>query len=73
MNSSQIQTPGDVIDRLGGTVAVAKLMGTDPRAVSNWRVRGLPPETFHAMDGLLRAKGLHAPPSLWRQREATSR
>jgi hypothetical protein len=70
MNSSLIKTATDVIDRLGGTVAVAKLMGTDPRAVSNWRVRGLPPETFHAMDGLLRAKGLHAPPALWRQREA---
>ena len=71
MNSTPIKSASDVIDKLGGTVAVAKLMGTDPRAVSNWRVRGLPPETFYAMYGLLKAKGLYAPPGLWRQREAS--
>ena len=70
MNASQIKTASDVIDRLGGTVAVAELLGVESRVVSNWRVRGIPPEWFNAMDGLLRAKGLHAPPALWRQREA---
>lgn len=70
-NHSRIKSAGDVIDVLGGTNTVARLLGTDPRSVSNWRQRGLPPETFYALSGLLKAKGLWAPPSLWRQREAS--
>ena len=32
-----------VIDRLGGTVAVAALCRVAPQAVSRWRLSGIPP------------------------------
>jgi hypothetical protein len=35
--------PGEVINRLGGTVAVAKLCGDiSPQAVSQWKSAGIP-------------------------------
>lgn len=64
----QINTADDVLDRLGGTNAVAKLLDCDARVVSNWRARGLPPETFVALTQALNAKDLYAPPSLWRMK-----
>lgn len=66
----QINTADEVIDVLGGTRAVARLMGVDDRVVSNWRERGLPPETFVALTSKLKEKNLDAPPSLWRMRGA---
>ena len=65
----KIRNADDVIDALGGTVEVARRLDVDPRSVSNWRVRGLPPGTYHAFTMLLDQKGISAPPSLWRQRE----
>lgn len=69
INAELIKSADDVIDKLGGTNAVARLMRLDARAVSNWRKRGLPPETFVALTAALNANGLYAPPSLWRMRE----
>jgi hypothetical protein len=70
--AKQIKTADEVIDRLGGNSAVASLFAPQdrvtPNAVGNWRVRGLPPETFVALSKALNAKGFYAPPSLWRQR-----
>lgn len=39
---SKSLTDNEVIDALGGTVAVAKLLGVKSSAVSNWRTRGFP-------------------------------
>lgn len=68
--AEQINTASEVIDKLGGNSVVAALFAElTPNAVGNWRVRGFPPETFVALTTLLNAKGLYAPPSLWKQRE----
>lgn len=34
--------PDNIIDALGGTVAVAALCETSPAAVSQWRKKGIP-------------------------------
>lgn len=67
-----LTTSTEVIDRLGGNTVVASFTGVSPNAVGNWRVRGLPPETFIVLTTALNAKGLCAPPSLWRMREAVA-
>lgn len=36
------ESPSEIIDRLGGTVAVAKLCEVEPPSVSEWRHRGIP-------------------------------
>ena len=68
--AEQINSADEVIDRLGGNSVVAKLIDppVTPNAVGNWRVRGLPPETFLALTQALNAKDIYAPPSLWRMR-----
>jgi len=68
--ATELNSATDVIDALGGTGAVADWLGVDVRVVSNWRVRGLPPETFLAFNTkLAKLGGWYAPPSLWRQKE----
>jgi len=57
-----------VIDALGRSTAVAELFGLDERVVSNWKRRGLPPDTYDAMVPLLRELGVPTPPTMWRQR-----
>lgn len=60
-----------VIDALGGTFEVARLVGRKPQAVSNWRGRAsMPPEFFVVMSDALRARDLRAPPALWGMAEA---
>ena len=65
----KINSAREVIDALGGYVAVAKLMGVGPKAVSNWYVRGLPPTSHWLLSQILQEKGIDAPPALWRQYE----
>lgn len=61
-----LETVDAVIDALGGTAAVARLVGRPAQAVSNWRKRGsMPAETFLVFDDALRARDLEAPSSLW--------
>ena len=48
-----IQNADQAIDALGGTSRVASLFGFDARVVSNWRARGLPPNTYDVMGRLL--------------------
>ncbi len=60
-------TTSEVIDALGGTAKVARLMKRRPQAVSNWRDRpAFPPETFLAFRTALETIGHAAPPKLWR-------
>ena len=55
------------IDALGGTLAVAEMFGFTEQRVSNWRRRGLPPETIDALRPLLKRKGFDTPGIMWRQ------
>jgi len=72
-NPEKLCTTGEVIDRLGGDAAVARLLGCNyTQTVWNWRERGLPPDTFYALTTILNQRGLYAPPSLWKMREAAA-
>lgn len=63
---AQLETVDQVIDALGGTSAVARRTARDPRAVSNWRMRGkLPSNTYPILVHDLAAKGHRAPAELW--------
>ena len=61
------------IDALGGSSAVAELLGIDERVVSNWPKRGLPPTTYDALPPLLRKLKIDTPPLMWRQRMVVRR
>jgi hypothetical protein len=65
----QIKTVADVIDALGGRVPVAKMFGVTQNAVSQWKTRGFPPETYVAFTCALRKRRLSASASLWQMRE----
>jgi hypothetical protein len=41
------KTIDEVIDRMGGTGAVGRLLGIGPSAVSNWRAQGEIPRAWH--------------------------
>lgn len=61
-----LTTASEVIDRLGGTAATARLTSRRDQHVTNWRRSGrLPPDTFLIMQSELRRLGAEAPPSLW--------
>lgn len=68
-----IKTAREAIDALGGYYAVAKLFGLDERVVSNWRTRGLPPDTYAVLGPLLREQGLRfSMQQLFRMRQPKS-
>lgn len=56
------------IDALGGSTKVAHLFGLDERVVSNWKRRGLPPDTYAAMAPMLQQIGRDAPAVMFKQR-----
>ena len=63
-----LNTTDDVIDALGGTSAVARLLGVSPPVVHNWRgrVRGrFPAETYVVLTAALKDIGTSAPDRLW--------
>jgi len=61
-----LDTVDAVIDALGGTAEVARLVGRGAQAVANWRKRGsMPPEMFLIMSDALAARDLRALPALW--------
>ena len=61
------QFANTAIEALGGTLAVAELFGFTEQRVSNWRKRGLPPDTYDALRPLVLKKVGSAPPLMWRQ------
>ena len=65
-----LTSPDEVIDALGGTTAVASLFNVTPPAVSMWRKRGLPADTYVAFQTALAALDdpATAPPDLWNQK-----
>jgi len=62
----ELSTTSEVMDALGGNLAVAELTGSKPKAVWNWRgFETFPSNTYVAMTEALLAKGKTAPASLW--------
>jgi hypothetical protein len=56
----------DIVDALGGTVAVATLAAVGPSTVSNWKARGgIPPENFMKLSAALERRRLQADPALF--------
>ena len=66
--TTKISSADMAIDYLGGTARVAELFGIDPRIISNWRHRGLPPDTYAVMAPALQARGAVFSPQLFSQR-----
>lgn len=68
-----LSTTSEVMDALGGNLAVAELTGSNNKAVWNWRVaETFPANTYVALTQALLAKGKTAPASLWGMKAATS-
>ena len=58
-------TASDIIDKLGGTTATARLFGVLPSAVSNWRADGKFPARLHYRLHLeAEQRGIEIPPVL---------
>lgn len=61
-----LKTTEEVIDKLGGNIAVASLLRTNAKAVSNWRsFNRFPTHTYRAIKDALKARRCSAPDSLW--------
>jgi len=69
-SNGELRTAAEVIDALGGTQDVADMFAVGYGAAWNWRVRGLPSDTYAAMQAKLIRKGYFASPALWSQRES---
>lgn len=62
----ELHTTSEVMDALGGNTAVAELVGSNNKAVWNWRgFDTFPSNTYVAMTAALNARGKTAPASLW--------
>ena len=62
----ELNTTSDVMDALGGNPGVAKLTGSKPKAVWNWRsFDKFPSNTYAVMIEALQERGKTAPASLW--------
>lgn len=62
----ELSTTSEVLDALGGNVAVADITSSTAKAVWNWRgFDTFPSNTYVAMIEALRLKGKTAPASLW--------
>lgn len=57
----------DLIDELGGNIALADAMGCTPNAVSNWRTRGIPWKKRPLIARLAAARGVGLPDNFWGQ------
>lgn len=70
---TQYETVDEVIDALGGTRAVARLLLGKEAAVSNWRAAGhFPSNTYLAIQRELAKIGATAPDFLWRMKMAVA-
>jgi len=67
-NRMKITRASQAIDLLGGTAEVAKIFGMSYRVVTNWRARGLPPDTYDVLGKMLRAKRHTFSPLLFAQK-----
>jgi hypothetical protein len=67
-----VATVFDVIDLLGGPVAVGALCGVSRNTVYHWLERGIPPQYYLVMTEALRKRGYTAPAALWQMVEAAA-
>lgn len=68
---TKLTTTDEIIKALGGNRPVALITGRTPKAVSNWRVfPTFPSNTYLALQLALGARGIEAPPELWRMSDA---
>lgn len=69
----ELQTVDEVIQALGGTKAVARLLERTDPAISNWRKLGhLPAHTYIVIRNELQKIDRRAPDSLWKMWEGAS-
>jgi hypothetical protein len=69
----RLATYDDIIKRLGGVHAVAKLTKRNPQAVFNWRPRGFfPTVLYFVMIEELERRGFTAARHLWRFQESNN-
>lgn len=72
--SKKLKTAEAVVETLGGDERVAKMVGTTPKAVGNWRNFGwFPADTYYAMQRALKRRRCSAGPELWRMAMAGKR
>ena len=64
----KITSASQAIDLLGGTGSVAKMFGLSYQVVTNWRARGLPPDSFYVLSPALKAHGHTFSPLLFGQK-----
>lgn len=64
---SELQTAKEVIEALGGDVAVMEITSSKYRsAVSNWkRIGKFPPKTYKVLQNALQERSMSAPDDLW--------
>lgn len=68
----ELSTTAEVVDALGGYLAVAEITQSKPKAVSNWpRFETFPSNTYVALTAALLAKGKTAPATLWGMKAAS--
>jgi len=68
-----LATTAEVVEALGGYLAVAEITHSKPKAASNWpRFKTFPANTYLAITEALLAKGKTAPASLWGMKAANS-
>jgi hypothetical protein len=66
MSGKKLKSTVAVIDYLGGDRRVAEILGTDHKAVYNWRrFRIFPASTYVALQAALQYYGRTAPDKLW--------
>lgn len=58
------RTLDDILDLLGGDLAVARFARCSPAAVSNWKARGIPPARRIMLFQRARALGIQPPVTL---------
>ena len=64
---AELATTAEVIESIGGVPAVARLTSRNHDAAERWKYqKHFPPDTYLVMQAELKARGLTAPPSLWR-------
>jgi hypothetical protein len=62
----ELQSVPEVMEKLGGTAAVAQITKRKLTAASNWNnFETFPSNTYVVMTAALAEKGYAAPPSLW--------
>lgn len=69
-----LKTTVDVIDALGGNIAISRVLGVHHKAVGNWRYSGeFPANSYLVLQGLLREQGFTAPNQLWAMKQRSFR